>query len=633
MGAPGSALKYHVAWRPGAQDQTAKDRTSVHFCSNMSGNPNLLVGYQAGPNLVKFDYVPKGSPAATLVKSFQQGGAGGNLTAKQWAAVSKLMGSGGAKPSAASAAVAASSASPSGSASGKQAPMMSEIRHRLSKLEKSAMGSGAEDPLMRAARKNSARALRLIACPDELAKQGVQEMPLLPTDSTSARFPMVSSLTTSTNLNAFNTLVECPGQTSFGLVVTDAGFNAVVVLNMGSADMAWNVSDVGSSTVTGYTRRLVPKFHFGYIASCATVQPTAPAVVEYTPASDSVYFPVTDGNGNYALMRMPATGGAFVTLIGGCSLSATPFVSTTTFPLASYSTLTTPSAAMTLTPLFPTTGAAVRSMLMVEGASGAAAGPDASFCPSTCIAANMRVQSLASSLVNKVSAVSYAVAGGREGVYSNVPVWRGYTTSNLPVVPSLALLAARSRQHSMGLLNPDNDAWYAVNVAARLSELEEGESKVVSDLSYIGRQAPDNMVTLANATVQGDAIGTAIPNNLALAGWNNEFVLSVTFFTTGATGAVSIPVQLECYAWNEFQIPSELGLPVRHSTYYAEMKAWLQVVSTYPTLACADSFKDYFKAAWGKVKDFGADVTRRLTRHGKEIVRDALVESLFMAFV
>lgn len=598
-------------------------------------------GTYTSPNVVSYNHVPAGSKAAALVAKFQAENTvsrkDSNLTAAQLKQVLALL------PSSARAAIAATKRSASatatagvvGAMSGKPAPKMSELRDRISKLEgKIASARVDEDPLMRAARKNSARALRLIACPDEIAKVGVHEMPLVPTDSTSARFPMVTSLISSINLNAFNTLVQVPGQTSFGLAITSGGTgnNGIVALNMGSPDLCWTLAQAGATSLTAasWTRRLVPTFHLGYVASCATAQPSAPAVVEFG-GTDSVYFPITDGAGNYIYVRMPASTATMYTIVGTCTISATPFVSTTTYPILNISTLSSPAVSMTITPLIPTTGAAVRSMLMAEGATGANAGPDVTFSPMTVVASNIRIQSLASALINKVSVVSYAIAGGREGVYANVPAWAGNAVSGLPVPPSVATLAARSRQHSMGLLNPDNDAWYAVNIAARLSEMEEGEAKVINDLSYIGRSTIDNTVALSGASLQGDVSGALIPTNLPMAGWDNNFVFSVSFLATGASGAVSIPVQLEAYSWNEYHVPSELGLPVRSAAYYSEFKAWLQVVSTYPVLACADSFRDFFKAAWQKTKDFGLDLTRRVTRHGKTILRDAFVESLVLA--
>lgn len=607
------------------------------------GNPATLPYLQVGvkiPNGAAFRQVPRGTPAAALVKKLL-GGSSRNLSSAEWAQVQALMpGPAASTPAAPSRAASSSGggagAGFSGGMSGKPAVMMSELRRRLDKLETHKV---AEDPLMASARKNASKALRLIACPDELAKQGVKEMPLYPSDSTSARFPMVSSLTTSANLDNYNTLVEAPGQTLFCLQnITTGTFpvptnGSLVALNMGSSDFCWNLSEFGSPTLAGQTRRLVPRFHFGYLATCASLQPTAPAVVQYSPPPSGAYgifYPVTDGAGNYYLAPSQAQA-TNVVVIGTCTTAATSSVSSTTFPITGMFTLGAIGVAMSVIPLFPTSGAAVRSLLMAEGAFGSRLGPDMSFTPSTVLASNIRIQSLASALQNKVSVVSYAVPGGREGVYGAPQTFRG--VGGQPVTPSLSLLAAKSRQHSMGLMNPDNGAWYAVNIAARISEMREGEACVINDLSFIGNNSDSGNTVLAVATVQGDAVGSTVPTNPPEAGWDDNFVFSISFLTTGiATGtSSSIPVQLEAYSWLEFHIASELGLPVRYATYFSEMKAWLQVISTYPVLACADSFKDYFAAAWSKTKDFGRDLTRRLMKNGKTMLRDAFVEALLAA--
>jgi hypothetical protein len=333
---------------------------------------------------------------------------------------------------------------------------------------------------------------------------------------------------------------------------------------------------------------------------------------------------VKDSMGNYGCLTQTNVTRFRVTLIGECQVQALD--AGTTYPITA---ITNNGVATVFTPLFPTTGAPVRSLLMLEGADIPTM-DDVGCYPNITVSSNIRIESLASALVSKYSVVTYALGGGREGVF-NITETLTSTGTYAALAPSWQAVASRSRQHCMGTLNPDNLKWYAINVASRLSELPGREYPTVVDFSFVGEeQVFSSQSTVATTPVQ---TGTTyqVPCNVEGSGWGGDFNVALTVITNGASGtSVYTPFEATGFAWIEAMLPPETGLATLRPQYYPEMSNWLQVVGSYPALACADSFKDYLKMAWGKVKSVGAAALAASGKVVKDVLRDVAIEQLLL---
>lgn len=485
------------------------------------------------------------------------------------------------------------------------------------------------------ASKNAERAARLIACPDELPQVPESSLPTIPSSSSALRYSHKATGVAALTLDNFNMFVQAPGQTLWCLRNSTAGTNVkagdLIGLNMGRADFTWTTSELGVAAVPpalSNSRRLVPGYHAGYQASSTTGMPMVPTPVQYTTPTavlGSIWFLVKDGAGNYGAVRFYTPVQFLATIIGDCTVTTTADTPSTTYPLL---TTTSNGVATTFTPIIPTTGAPVRDMLQLVGAAQQAPGDTTNY-PNITVASNIRLQSMASALAAKFAVVSYALGAGREGVF-NAPVIMDNVTTTAGIAIPVASLASRARQHSMGVLDPDNDKWYAINMATRLASSTDIEAPVVTDFACIGSAIPPETTSLgSNSVIQPPTAATNQPCNLSSMGWGGGQTASIHLITNGATSTpAAVPVEYELTCWLEAYVPPDTGLHTSPAMYHADFINWLQAISTYPVLACADSFKDYLKMVWSSIRTGARVVGRHVYTISKNLLRDAAVEAI-----
>lgn len=510
------------------------------------------------------------------------------------------------------------------------------LEKRLGALERlvKSTPSQANNPATR----NAKRAARLVACPDELRMMREDRLPTLPSPSSALRYSHKCSGVGALTLDNFNMIVQAPGQTLWCLRISAAGTYVgagdLLALNFGRSDFTWTVAEAGLSAIPAAstaTRRLVPGYHLGYQASSTTAMPMVPAPVQYNcntgTSAGRLWFMIKDGSGNYSALNFYTPQQFLTTVIGDCTVAAGTGASSATYPL-----LTTTSAGATtvFTPLIPSTGQPVRDMLQLTGAMFQSPG-DTNFYPSITAASNIRLQSMASALASKFAVVSYAVGPGREGIFNTTTVMSPTTTTAAVSTP-VSSLASRARQHSMGILDPDNDKWYAVNLASRIASVIDVEAPIITDFACIASpETPDTLTATAWTPAQ-DVISAPQICNYEGMGWGGAQTMSIHLITNGAsTTAAGIPVEYELCAWLEAYLPPDTGLHTSPAMYHPDFINWLQAIGTYPVLACADSFKDYLKNVWESVKIGAREVGRHVYSVGKNILRDAAVEAIIAA--
>lgn len=557
-------------------------------------------------------------------------------------AVSKPAGSAAGVPSAASGRAAASAATlvpsaPGGGGGGASASTVGAYSQALQafktdvgrQLKEASHGLGGLLP-------NTKRFCYYVARPDEVKDCKLGDMPVSPTDSISCRLAHKPSSLSALTLYNNNLLMQIPGQTLFvAKVATTIGSipaGTLLALNMGSPDLMWTIGEAGISAIPAAgvtnTYRLVPRWHFGCMLSIPATRPMAPQPIQYSSsASVAIVWPVTDGT-NYGFLTMGSPTQFVCTIIGDVTLSTGTLFSGTT-KLFNVNSFSQAGNNMIVTPFYPSTGNVVRDVLTITGPAIDNPG-DGDFFPNYTICSNMRLTSLAGALANKFGVESYAVGAGAEGPFATQT---NFTPANTfaSVSQSWSAISTRSRQHGLGELDPSNSLWYAINMASRMACKTTFAADTINDWSCVaGRPMPDTNNPVAVFPIQ-DLNAFGYPFNSQLMGWAHEATVSFTIISNGGTDGTTYPFEQETDAWMEALVNEDSGFAVLPPMYDPLVTRFGAIINSYPLLARADSFKDYMKDLFGKVKTGAKRVGKTVWRVAKPVLRDMAIEAAMMA--